>query len=200
MQQRNLVARLKRHQPQALEDMMQKYTPYVATIIRNIVGKYLSESDVEELTTDVFVSVWEHADQLKPWNFSGYLVTIARNCAKNRIRSYRHTENLEDLIDVYAEDDVEETIEAHVLSNVLHDVLHMLSAKDREILIRYYYSYESVKQIAQEMCITESAVKMRMSRLRKKMQEELIARGYGYEDSPAVKHIGFSAGTKGVTL
>lgn len=197
MQERNLIRRLKQHQPQALEELMQKYTPYVAVIVRNIIGKYLSESDVEELTADVFVSVWEHADQLKPGNFSGYLAAIARNSAKNRIRGYRETVNLEDLVDVCAADDVEEMIEKRVLSDALHDVLDMLSAKDREILVRYYYCYESVRQVAEAMRISESAVKTRMSRARKKIQQELVTRGYAYEDSPAVKSICFSAVGKG---
>ena len=57
MQERNLIRRLKQHQPQALEELIQTYSPYVGTIVRNIIGKYLSESDVEKLTADVFLSL-----------------------------------------------------------------------------------------------------------------------------------------------
>lgn len=198
MQERNLIRRLKQHQPQALEELMQKYTPYVAVIVRNVVGQYLSESDVEELTADVFVSVWEHADQLKPGNFSGYLAAIARNRAKNRIRCYREMVNLEDLVDVCAADDVEVIIDKRILSEMLHDVLDLLSAKDREILVRYYYCYESVRQIAQAMDMNESVVKTRMSRARKKLRQELITRGYAYEESPELKYTRFSKAKKGV--
>ncbi len=45
--------------------------------------------------------------------------------------------------------------------------------------------------------MSESAVKMRMSRARKKMQQELIDKGYAYEDSPAVQQIRFAAVGKG---
>lgn len=100
MQERNLIRRLKQHQPQALEELIQTYSPYVGTIVRNIIGKYLSESDVEELTADVFVAVWEHADQVKPGKLTGFLAAIARNRAKNRIRSYHETVDLEDLVQV----------------------------------------------------------------------------------------------------
>ena len=65
MQERSLIRRLKQHQPQALEELITTYSPYVGTIIRNIIGKYLAEPDVEELTADVFLAVWEHTDQLK---------------------------------------------------------------------------------------------------------------------------------------
>ena len=165
--------------------------------MRNIIGKYLSESDVEELTADVFVAVWEHADQVKPGKLTGFLAAIARNRAKNRIWSYHETVDLEDLVQVCAADDVEQSIDQKILAEMLQDVLNMLSAKDREILVRYYYYYESVKQVAAEMQMSESAVKMRMSRARKKMQQELIDKGYAYEDSPAVQQIRFAAVGKG---
>lgn len=57
MQERSLIRRLKQHQPQALEELITTYSPYVGTIIRNIIGKYLAEPDVEELTADVFLAV-----------------------------------------------------------------------------------------------------------------------------------------------
>lgn len=94
MQERILIRRLKQHQPQALEELIKTYSPYVGTIVRNIIGKYLSESDVEELTADVFLAVWEHTDQLKAGKLTAYLAAIARNRAKNRIRGYHETVNL----------------------------------------------------------------------------------------------------------
>ena len=43
MQERSLIRRLKQHHPQALEELITTYSPYVGTIIRNIIGKYLAE-------------------------------------------------------------------------------------------------------------------------------------------------------------
>lgn len=178
MQERILIRRLKQHQPQALEELIETYSPYVGTIVRNIIGKYLSESDVEELTADVFLAVWEHTDQLKAGKLTAYLAAIARNRAKNRIRGYHETVNLEDMIEIGSGEDLEDAI-------------------DRKILVRYYYCYETVRQIAETLCLSESAVKMRMSRARKRLQQELIARGYAYEESPAVQQIRFAAIGKG---
>lgn len=189
MGERNLIHRLRQHQPEALEELIQAYSPYVGTIVRNIIGQYLPESDVEELTADVFVAVWEHTDQLKVGKLSGYLAAIARNRAKNRIRSHHETIDLEELAEICAPENVEEAIDKKLLAEILQDVLDTLSAKDREILVRYYYCYESVKQVADALNMTESAVKMRMSRARKKLQQELVERGYAYEDSPAVQQI-----------
>lgn len=173
MQERILIRRLKQHQPQALEELIETYSPYVGTIVRNIIGKYLSESDVEELTADVFLAVWEHTDQLKAGKLTAYLAAIASG------------------------EDLEDAIDRKILSELLRDVLDTLTEKDREILVRYYYCYENVRQIAETLCLSESAVKMRMSRARKRLQQELIARGYAYEESPAVQQIRFAAIGKG---
>ena len=181
MQERILIRRLKQHQPQALEELIETYSPYVGTIVRNIIGKYLSESDVEELTADVFLAVWEHTDQLKAGKLTAYLAAIARNRAKNRIRGYHETVNLEDMIEIGSGEDLEDAIDRKILGELLRDVLDTLTAKDREILVRYYYCYENV----------------RMSRARKRLQQELIARGYAYEESPAVQQIRFAAIGKG---
>ena len=114
MQERSLIRRLKQHQPQALEELITTYSPYVGTIIRNIIGKYLAEPDVEELTADVFLAVWEHTDQLKAGKLTAYLAAIARNRAKNRIRSYHETVNLEDLVEIGSEEDVEGSIDQKI--------------------------------------------------------------------------------------
>lgn len=105
--------------------------------------------------------------------------------------------NLEDMIEIGSGEDLEDAIDRKILGELLRDVLDTLTAKDREILVRYYYCYENVRQIAETLCLSESAVKMRMSRARKRLQQELIARGYAYEESPAVQQIRFAAIGKG---
>ncbi len=192
MQERKLVQLLKQKNPDSLSRLIQLYSPYVGTIVRNIIGKRLSEADVEEVTADVFVAVWEHADQIHPGKLRPFLAAIARNQARNRIRSFHETIDLEDIVSICSDDDVEAAIDQKLLAEILQDVLDMLSAKDKEILVRYYYCCETVKQIAKALKMTESAVKMRMSRARKKMQQELIDRGYAYEDSPMVHQLQFT--------
>lgn len=201
MQERKLIQALKQKSPDALSQLIQQYSPYVGTIVRNIIGKQFSEEDVEEVTADVFVAVWNHTDQLRPGKLSPFLAAIARNLSRNRIRSYHETVDFDELISICADDNVESEIDQKMLGEILRDVLNMLSSQDKEILVRYYYCYESVSQIAKEKHMTESAVKMRMSRARKKMQQELIDRGYAYEESPVIQQLQFT-GTrkKGVTL
>ena len=193
MQERRLIKQLKQHDPDALSELMQQYTAYVGTIVRNILGKVLTESDVEEVTADVFVIVWNHSKEIQQGKLRPYLATVARNCAKNRLRGYQETVGLEQVESICCCEAIEQEIDQKILAEMLQDVLDALAPKDREILVRHYYYYEGVKQIAEDLGMKESAVKMRMSRARKRLQQELIDRGYAYEDSPAVQKIQFAA-------
>lgn len=46
---------------EALGWFIHAYTPYVTTIIHNILGAYMDMSDVEEVAADVFYKLWDHA-------------------------------------------------------------------------------------------------------------------------------------------
>ena len=171
MQERRLIKQLKQHDPDALSELMQQYTAYVGTIVRNILGKVLTESDVEEVTADVFVIVWNHSKEIQQGKLRPYLATVARNCAKNRLRGYQETVGLEQVESICCCEDIEQEIDQKILAEMLQDVLDALAPKDREILVRHYYYYEGVKQIAEDLGMKESAVKMRMSRARKRLQQ-----------------------------
>ena len=56
------------------------------TIIRNVGRNVLSESDAEELTSDVFIALWNHADNLSDGSLKAYLGVTARNMAISRLR------------------------------------------------------------------------------------------------------------------
>ena len=70
----------------ALKWFITKYTPYVSTVVYNIIGSTMSVSDAEEVTADVFYALWENADKVKSGAVRGYLGSIARNKAKNKFR------------------------------------------------------------------------------------------------------------------
>ena len=70
----------------ALKWFMGKYTPYVSTIIYNIIGSHMSNADVEEVASDVFLALWENAEKVNSGSVRGYLGAVARNKAKNKFR------------------------------------------------------------------------------------------------------------------
>ena len=58
------LLRLQHGKEDALVWFIDKYTPYVCTVIRYIIGAAMSEQDVEEVASDVFLTLWTQADRV----------------------------------------------------------------------------------------------------------------------------------------
>ncbi len=182
MNEAKLIAKLKKKNTGALEQIIQIYTPYVSTIIRNTLRGYISHEDLEELTADSFVSLWEHAEQIQSEHLSGYIAQIAKSKACNYMRkNIVLSESIEDVI-IASNDDVEDEAEQQELSELLLKLLHELNDKEREIMLRFYYYRQTVSEISHEMDVNVSTVKTKLSRCRKKLRQKLQERGYGYEE------------------
>ena len=85
-----LLRGLRSRQSAALEAMIAQYNRYVATILTAVLGVNARKEDVEELSSDVFVAVWNHADALKPGKVKAYIGATARNTAKSFLRKKKH--------------------------------------------------------------------------------------------------------------
>ena len=87
---------MQRGSERALEWYIHTYTPYVSTIIYNIVGSHMDMADVEEVAADVFEALWKNASTIR--SPKGFLGTTARNLAKNKCREMGFTLPLEEEI------------------------------------------------------------------------------------------------------
>jgi RNA polymerase sigma-70 factor (ECF subfamily) len=171
------LAAVKRGDESALEQIIRKYTPYVTTVIRRIGYGGMNEEDVEEVASDVFFALWKNADKPNPLKLKAYLGQVARNKAKNKLRSLKQELPLEDdwiaregetFVDGLTLEDERKTVKSAVLS---------MNEPDREIFLRHYYFLQSVTTIADKMQIGESAVKHRLVRGRLKLKAILVKEG-----------------------
>ncbi|MDR0974569.1 MAG: sigma-70 family RNA polymerase sigma factor [Ruminococcus sp.] len=157
----------------ALERIIDKYSAYVCTIIRNTVGESLSHEDIEELASDVFLALWNNAAKIKGDNLKSYLGKIAHNLSINRLRMVRETLPLDDEIIGSTEDELIGNEEREAVKSA---VLAM-NSPDREIFLRYYYNAEPVALVARSTGLTEAAVKHRLARGREKLAKNFIKEG-----------------------
>ncbi|MGN0630250.1 MAG: RNA polymerase sigma factor [Ruminococcus sp.] len=186
MNESKLISQLKNKKINALERIIEIYTPYVATIIRNTLHGYVSHEDLEELVSDAFLSLWTHSEQITGEHLSGYLASVSKSKAYNYMRkNIVISENIEDVI-IMSDDDVEEALVRQELSDILRILIDELPHKEREIMLRYYYYQQKVGEIAQEMDMNVSTVKTKLSRSRKKLKQKLTERGYGYEEAEII--------------
>lgn len=83
--------------------------------------------------------------------------------------------NIHDNIDVYY------TTEEKEKTSIIMEELEKMKEEDKKIFMSYYYFSQKIKDISNELNISEIKVKSRLSRIRKKLKKELEKRGYGYE-------------------
>ena len=180
--EKTLLTGLKKRRHGSLEKAIDLYTPYVAAVVYNTAGHALSKEDIEEVVSDVFLSLWKNAETLDTEKDSirAYLAAIARNCAKNKLRTIRpHEEINENIVSAYKtpQEDIEEQEKRALLTELIKN----LGEPDSEIFLRYYYYEERISKIAAVTGLHVSNVKTRLSRGRKKIKELLINRRYGNE-------------------
>ena len=179
MDMEKLAENLKKGDESALEAVIDRFTPLVSTIIFNLANGSISTTDIEELTSDTFVALWYNRDKIQPDKLKGYLCCIAKNKAKNRLKSLGRHQTI-DIDEVDYEDGfmVSEEIENKMLTEALRQALDEIGEPDREIIIRHYYYYQSSTDISEQMGMNSETVKSRIKRARAKLKTILAERGY----------------------
>ena len=87
MEDEKLVRRLQKGSRTALEQVINRYTAYVSTIVWRTLGDAATREDTEEAVSDVFLSLWSHAHELDPkQGLRPWLGTVARNRAADCLR------------------------------------------------------------------------------------------------------------------
>ena len=173
MNENKLVKKLNRRSRGALDYAVSSYTPYVsAVILRALAGRACRE-DVEELSADVFVALWTHADTLDPeQGIRPWLAAVARNKAVDWLRSQHPGHPIPgDVPD--PSPDPEELTQRREQSARLWAAVNALGEPDRSLFLRYYYEGERLKSIAKELGLTQTNAKQRLFRGRKALKAAL---------------------------
>lgn len=173
MQERELLKKLCRHRPQALETAIRQYGIYVAAVARSVLGLSGTTEDAEEITADVFYALWVHADTVWPGKLKPWLGAVARNRAKDVLRKRRPTLPMdEDVLSIPAES-LEEQAVLEAQKQALLAAVESMKEPDREIFLRYYYYFETMEEIALRLEMPVGTVKAKLHRGRKRLKDTL---------------------------
>mgnify|MGYP003309069198 CR=1 FL=1 len=173
-----MLRALKRKDEKALEWFIDHYAGYVNTIIFNIIGSFMTESDIEEVSSDVFLVLWENAKKIEKNKVKAYLGAVARNKAKEKMRENGQDIPLEEDILIISNVDLEQDFEIREQALIVKKAILMMQHPDREIFLRHYYYYQPLAQIAEELEINISTIKTKLRRGREKIKVVLREGGY----------------------
>ena len=174
-----LLRRLQKRDSGALEAAIRRYGGYVYAIIRNRGAGALSAEDAEELTSDVFVKLWQHAGEIRG-GLRAWLGSVSRNRATDALRRAKIELPLEPRL-FWVEDTMWEGLAEEERNVRLREALNALSPEDREIFCRTYDLCQSSAQIAEAMGIPASTVRTRLRRGRDTIRKRLQTGGWNDE-------------------
>jgi RNA polymerase sigma-70 factor (ECF subfamily) len=168
------LRQMKQGSQDALAWFIQRYGAYVSTIIHNIIGQRMSNADVEEVASDVFLALWNNAGKILPNAARSWLATVARNTARSRLRRASDTLPLDEEAVIVDDRTPEATLERREQAVRVRMALLSLNPVDREVFLRFYYYYQKTADIAADMGLNESTVRTKLNRGRAKLRDFLL--------------------------
>lgn len=162
-----------------LDCLVDDYTPYLRTVIQNMVNNNLSEEDKEEIILDTFFVLWKrYEENYSIKSLSSYMSGIARNLVREKLKALKYTIDIDQCdnliefskLDIYSG-------EREEISEILNKIKG-LKELDIKIINMFYYEELSIKDIAKELNISDVNVKTKLHRIRKKIKQELKRGGF----------------------
>ena len=165
-----------------IDRILDDFYNYVYIIVKNRVSVSITDEDIEEIISDVFVAIWKNSSNLlKKTEIKPYLTGTAKNVIKNKYRNtelnFSISDYEENLIDTC---NIEKITEENEQNKVILDTLKTVKPKEYEIFIMFYYESKSVKEIAKVLNLSTSNVKTILHRVRKVIKRNLEDGGYSY--------------------
>ena len=176
-----LIAELKSGGESVLYKIVDGFSGYVFTVIRNFAGGALSAQDIEELCSDVFYKLWLHREDLdEELGLKPYLSVCAKNAVKNRLRQLKRPLDDIDELEIPSELSVEKTAELNEMMSCINNALMELSEDEREVFLRYFFYGEKTADIARALAINENTARSKLVRTRNKLKDYLKQRGFDH--------------------
>jgi RNA polymerase sigma-70 factor (ECF subfamily) len=143
-----------------------------------------NREDAEESVSDTYMKTWEIIPPQRPKYYYAFLASICRHlsfhkvdwklAAKRNAEVVTLTQEMEMCIPDTSRD---RKLEGKELGRIMNAFLESLPKDTRLIFLRRYWHVDTIAEIAARYGMTESKVKMQLSRTRAKLQTYLESEG-----------------------
>ncbi len=166
---------------QAFEKLYTEFSPLVYSILLEITH---DSHEAEDLTQDCFVSALKNIHTLKePAKAKKWLTAIAANHGKDYLKKKKPAllaPEHEYIFEIQEEENAsvlpEESAVLDERSEEIKEIVNSVSEDKRLCLVLFYQHEMSITEIAEELGISEAAVKSRLFRAREDIREEVEKR------------------------
>lgn len=184
MNDEKIIELFQKRDERAIKESMAMYGSYCHTVAAGILT---DPADVEEAVADTWLAAWDSIPPHIPKYLRLFLGRITRNGAislwrRNSAQSRGSGQTalaLEELGECISLDGSPEmAVSAKELERLITAFLKNEPAMRRKVFLRRYFYLEDIPSIAHRYDLTESNVRMLLSRTRKKLKKYLIQEGY----------------------
>jgi RNA polymerase sigma-70 factor (ECF subfamily) len=184
----NLIARAQSGEGAALEELIVGIRPHVE---RQLLRYPVSDEDRRDLLQMTLLQVVRRLASFRgDASFATWLFRVTANEALMLMRSQRRRRarlveglDLEDLGSItptrVSADDGHDARVRTECENVLRSALAELPEDYRHIVVAHYHEDKGLQEIADKLCVTESAVRSRLHRARSRLREILENNAFG---------------------
>jgi RNA polymerase sigma-70 factor, ECF subfamily len=170
-----LIAKVAAGNRLAMQVLFARHHARIYRFILRLVG---NEAAAEDLTSEVFLSVWRQAHRFEARSaVTTWLLAIARYKALAELRRSDISADAAEVEIADAADDPLAALESKHRGSTLRQCLARLSREHREIIDLVYYHDKSVQEVATIIGIPSNTVKTRMFYARRRLAELLQAQG-----------------------
>lgn len=182
MKDEKIIELLMARDERALSAIEEKYK----SLCRYTAGNFLnSREDIEECINDALLAVWNHIPPEIPECLPAYLTVLVRNAARTRSRdnnAWKRGGQVqivgEEFLSMIADDgDISSHYESARAGEIINIFLGNLSRSERRVFMMRYWIDSSIEQIAAQTGYSHSKIKSMLSRLRRRLADELRKEG-----------------------
>ena len=167
----------------AITETSAKYGSFCHSISYRILH---NKQDAEECVNDTWLRTWDSIPPHKPKKLSVYLGRITRNLSLDRYKKYnaekrkaaRTAEALEELSEcISGGDNVSDYVDKLALAELIEGFLRKQTEEKRNIFVRRYWYFDSIREISAAYGISETNVSTILLRMRAQLKDELLKEG-----------------------
>ncbi|MBQ2945157.1 MAG: sigma-70 family RNA polymerase sigma factor [Clostridia bacterium] len=165
----------------AISELDRKY----GRVFNSVAGNVLADRrDANECVNDAYLATWNAIPPANPNPLLSFVCKIVRNLSLKRYeqntakkRNSAYDLSLSEIGDfVSAKENVEAENERKELLAAVEGFLKTISTENRVIFMRRYWFFDSCADVGKRVGLSEKAVTVRLTRLRKEMRDYLKER------------------------
>ena len=152
-------------------------SPFKDKLYRVAKRLLIADDEAQDATQEVLLKLWTNKEKLKKYNnVAAYAMTMTKNFCLDRLKSKQASNvSIKPIHNFRTSTDLEKQLVANDSVSIVTKIMETLPAQARLIVQLRDVEQYSFEEIAAMLDMKETAVRVTLSRTRKKIKEQLIA-------------------------